>query len=163
MAQSRPSSARSPAPPAIQPVAEANALIGRFGDVIASLWRTLDEETQVVRDGRISELARIAPEKTELARRYLADAALVEANGAFLARQLPREFGALRQQHADFRAHLQMNLTVLATAHAVSEGIIRGVAAEMARKAAPQTYGMSGRANAPGARAAQPISLSRTI
>jgi len=162
MAQSRPSAPR-PAPAPLQSVAEASELIGRFGGVIASLWRTLDEETQLVRDGRVSELARIAPEKTQLARRYMAEAALVEVNGAFLARALPREFGALRQQHADFRQRLQMNLTVLATAHAVSEGIIRGVAGEMARKAAPQTYGMSGRTVAPQARAAQPISLSRTI
>src|SRR5262249_2724268 len=101
--------------------------------------------------------------KTQLARRYMAEAALVEGNGAFLARELPREFGALRQQHADFRQRLQMNLMVLATAHAVSEGIIRGVPGEMARKAPPHTYGMSGPTVAPGARAAQPISLSRTI
>jgi hypothetical protein len=163
MAQSRPSPSRPAASPPIQSVAEASALIGRFGGVIASLWQTLDEETQLVRDGRISELARIAPEKTELARRYLAEGALVQANGAFLARQLPQEFGTLRRQHADFRQLLHMNLTVLATAHAVSEGIIRGVAGEIARKAAPQTYGMSGRTIAPGARAVQPISLSRTI
>ena len=39
-----------------------------------------------------------------------------------------------------------MNLTVLATAHAVSESIMRGVSAELARKATPQAYGASGRA-----------------
>jgi hypothetical protein len=44
----------------------------------------------------------------------------------------------------------------------VSEGIIRGVASELARQAAPQTYVASGRAATPRARAAQPISLSRT-
>ena len=56
-----------------------------------------------------------------------------------------------------FRALLQINLTVLATAHAVSEGIMRGVSDELARKAAPQTYGATGRANAPGPSAAQPL------
>ena len=47
-----------------------------------------------------------------------------------------------------------MNLTVLATAHAVSESIMRGVSAELARKATPQAYGASGRATRPPA--AQP-------
>ena len=51
---------------------------------------------------------------------------------------------ALRRHHDTFRALLQINLTVLATAHAVSEGIVRGVSGEMARHAAPQTYGASG-------------------
>ena len=58
---------------------------------------------------------------------------------------------------------LQMNLTVLATAHAVSEGIIRGVSGELARTRAPQTYGASGRANAPDPRASQPLALSRKL
>jgi flagellar biosynthesis/type III secretory pathway chaperone len=151
------------APPQIQSAAEAEELIGHFGGVMASLVSILDEETQLVRDGRISELVRIEPKKTELARRYLIDAAAVRTNGAFLARRLPREFDALRRRHGDFHQLLQMNLTVLATAHAVSEGIIRGVAGHLASKAAPQTYGMTGRTAAPGARAAHPISLSRTI
>jgi len=58
---------------------------------------------------------------------------------------------------------LQINLTVLATAHAVSEGIVRGVSAEMAQKSAPQTYGASGRHNLPNARHAQPMAVSRSL
>ena len=52
----------------------------------------------------------------------------------------------LRQRHDLFHALLQINLTVLATAHAVSEGIMRGVHEEVTRKSVPQTYGASGRA-----------------
>jgi hypothetical protein len=52
---------------------------------------------------------------------------------------------------------------VLATAHAVSEGIVRGVSGELARKSSPQTYGASGRANTPDPRAAQPLALSRML
>jgi hypothetical protein len=52
---------------------------------------------------------------------------------------------------------------VLATAHAVSEGIVRGVSDELARKAAPQTYGSSGRANAPGKSATAPLAVSRSL
>jgi hypothetical protein len=39
---------------------------------------------------------------------------------------------------------LQVNLTVLATAHAVSEGIVRGVNAEMQRRNIPNTYTAAG-------------------
>ena len=69
----------------------------------------------------------------------------------------------LRESHAAFQSLLQTNLTVLATAHAVSEGIIRGVSGELARKQSPSTYGASGRSNAPGAKASQPLALSRTL
>ena len=69
----------------------------------------------------------------------------------------------MRQRHDAFRALLQTNLTVLATAHAVSEGIIRGVSGELARKQAPSTYGATGRANMPDSKASQPLALSRTL
>jgi hypothetical protein len=69
----------------------------------------------------------------------------------------------LRERHGLFRALLQINLTVLATAHAVSEGIMRGVSAELARKATPQAYGASGRATLPSAAALQPLTVSRVL
>ena len=69
----------------------------------------------------------------------------------------------LRQRHAAFQALLHTNLTVLATAHAVSEGIIRGVSGELARKRAPSTYGASGRASPPSTKTSPPLALSRTL
>jgi hypothetical protein len=58
---------------------------------------------------------------------------------------------------------LQINLTVLATAHAVSESIMRGVSEELARKAQPQAYGASGRAMAPAKGNAPPLTVSRVL
>ncbi len=51
----------------------------------------------------------------------------------------------LHRHHDAFRAMLQVNLTVLATAHAVSEGIVRGVNAEIQRATCPNTYTAAGR------------------
>jgi hypothetical protein len=163
MAPSRPSPANPVAPPPVATVAEAARLIGHLAEVMAALLEVLEEETQLVRTGRISEVARIEPRKSELARLYIADAGLVKANGLYLARELPREFDELRRRHEHFHALLQINLAVLATAHAVSEGIIRGAAGEMARKAAPQTYGLTGRASAPAASACPPVAVSRRL
>ena len=61
------------------------------------------------------------------------------------------------------QALLQINLTVLATAHAVSESIMRGVSQELARKATPQGYGASGKAAAPTVSGQQPLTLSRVL
>jgi hypothetical protein len=76
---------------------------------------------------------------------------------------MPDQIEALRRRHDAFRTLLQINLTVLATAHAVSEGIVRGVSGEMARKSAPQTYGASGRPNLPRRAAAAPLAVSRLL
>jgi hypothetical protein len=153
-------------PPNSAPIAsaaEAARLIARLAEAMTSLLEVLDEETQFVRAGRISEIARIEPKKSELARRYVTDAGAVRANALYLARETPREFDDLRRRHDQFRAVLQINLAVLATAHAVSEGIIRGAASELARKASPQSYGVSGRATTPGAKACPPVAVSRRL
>ena len=118
-----------------------------------------------MRAGHLAQAAALEQTKTELARLYIADTLRLRANQAQLAQIAPQTMPELIRRHDDFRALLQINLTVLATAHAVSEGIVRGVSGELARKAAPQTYGASGRANAPDPRSAhaargQPRALS---
>jgi hypothetical protein len=58
---------------------------------------------------------------------------------------------------------LQVNLTVLATAHAVSESIVRGVNAEAQRRNIPTTYGATGRRVNPGAQHLRPLAVSRSL
>jgi len=50
---------------------------------------------------------------------------------------------------------------VLATAHAVAEGLIRGAADEVARKSVPQGYGERGQVVTPPPRTARPVAISR--
>ena len=158
-----PSPNAAPAAVPIASAAEGALLIVRLAEAMASLLGVLEEETQLARAGRISEIARIEPRKSDLARRYLVDAGAVRANALYLARETPREFDDLRRRHEQFRAVLQINLAVLATAHAVSEGIIRGAAGELARKTAPQTYGAGGRATAPASNGCPPVAVSRRL
>jgi hypothetical protein len=122
--------------------------------------RIVEQETALVRAGSLAEASRLQAAKTELANRYYAGASRIKA----ALHTLPSEQQAdLKRKHEEFRALLQINLTVLATAHAVSEGIMRGVSDELARKAAPSTYGATGRTNAPSANAAQPLAVSRVL
>jgi hypothetical protein len=58
---------------------------------------------------------------------------------------------------------LQVNLTLLATAHAVSENIVRSVNAEVQRRNVPNTYTAAGRRAAPGPRHVRPLSVSRSL
>ena len=56
-----------------------------------------------------------------------------------------------------------MNLTVLATAHAVTEGIVRGVNVEMQRRNVPNTYTASGQRAVAGPRHITPLAVSRSL
>jgi hypothetical protein len=143
--------------------AEAQAVIGHLSDVMDALLGVVEEETKLVRLGKLTEVARLEPNKTNLARLYLADTARLQASQPYLAKAVPGVLGVLRERHNTFRAMLQINLTVLATAHAVAEGIIRGVSTAINRNAAPQTYGATGRYTAPPARNALPLSVSRSL
>ena len=58
---------------------------------------------------------------------------------------------------------LQVNLTVLATAHAVSESIVRGVNTEIQSRNVPNTYTAAGRRAVPGPRHIKPLSVSRSL
>jgi hypothetical protein len=143
--------------------ADGEALIKHLTDVMDALLGTIEEETALVRTGKLAEAVKLETAKTELSRMYIADTARIKASQIYLDRVTPAMAADLRKRHDIFRAVLQMNLTVLATAHAVSESIMRGVSSELARKATPQAYGASGRATAPTAAGMQPLTLSRVL
>jgi hypothetical protein len=137
-------------PPPITDPAEAQKLVGGLSEVMDALLDIVGRETAFVRAGRLREAAQLEATKTSLARRYASDAALV-----------PGAVAALRERHQKFHKLLHNNLTVLATSHAVFEGIMRALSHEVARKASPQTYGASGRATAPKPQLGQSLTLSR--
>jgi uncharacterized protein (DUF885 family) len=147
----------------IATAADAETLVRHLSQIMEVMLATIEEETALVRQGHLRDATALEATKAELARLYLADTALVKANAAALKQHVPELVASLRAQHDTFQALLQINLTVLATAHAVSEGLIRGAAAEAQRKSAPQTYGMSGRPNEPRGNAVQPVTVSRTL
>jgi hypothetical protein len=156
---SHPASLRRP----LESVAEAEQLIAQLGEILEALLRLVEHETALVRAGSIGQASQLEAKKAELAGQYYAATERVKANAKFLAAHLPAQVDELRRRHDMFQPLLQINLAVLATAHAVSQSIIRGVAEEVSRKAAPQTYGVSGRQNAPSPATARPVTLSRTL
>ncbi len=143
--------------------AEAERAIEALHAIVDRLARTLENETAHLRAGRLRDAVALEPAKQELARAYTAAAARIKAAGPLIARTLPKLLQPLRRRHAELQELLQTNMTVLATAHAVSEGIIRGVSGELARHRSPSTYGATGKANPANPRAGQPLALSRTL
>jgi hypothetical protein len=156
--------AASPDPRApITSVGDAERAIADLNKIMDRLVETVEVETARVRAGELRATAELDEAKVELARLYAAETDRVKSAKTIIVQSLPAALEALRHRHNAFHAMLQTNLTVLATAHAVSEGIIRGVSGELARKQAPSTYGASGRANVPSTKASQPLAVSRKL
>lgn len=147
----------------IASVSEAERAIANLNMIMDRLVDTVEQETARVRAGKLHDAVQNDDAKVELARAYAAESERVRAATDIVAKSLPDALERLRQRHGAFRTLLQTNLTVLATAHAVSEGIIRGVSGELARKQAPSTYGATGRANTPGSKTSQPLAISRSL
>jgi len=148
------------------PIVNASAAEKAIADlesIMDQLEQALTEETARVRAGKLRDAGTLSETKIEFARLYAVESTRIRAAKETIERWVPGAFERLRTRHNTFQHLLQTNLTVLATAHAVSEGIIRGVSGELARKQAPSTYGANGRAQAPSTKATQPLALSRSL
>jgi hypothetical protein len=152
----------SPYPAAASPE-EARKLAQDLMDVMSELLKVVERETELVRAGKLRQAMTLEPQKAELSRRYVKAVGSLKASQKFFSRMAPELFRALHRHHDTFRAMLQVNLTVLATAHAVSENVVRGVNAEIQRRNIPSTYTANGRSAAPTARHMRPLSVSRSL
>ena len=157
---------RQPAPVAITMAstpAEARKLAENLLEIMSALLGVIERETELVRAGKIREAMAFEPKKTELTRRYVNAVAHLKASQKYLTQAAPELLTTLHRHHDVFRAMLQINLTVLATAHAVSESVIRGVNTEVQRRNIPNTYTAAGRRAAPGPRNITPLAVSRSL
>ncbi|MBR0965929.1 hypothetical protein JQ554_17955 [Bradyrhizobium diazoefficiens] len=142
---------------------EARKVAERLMDAMSALLGLIERETELVRAGKIREAMTLEKQKQELSRNYVTAVSELKANQAQLAKSAPELLSTLHRHHDAFRAMLQVNLTVLATAHAVSESVVRGVNAEIQKRNVPNTYTAAGRRATPGPRHITPLSVSRSL
>ena len=142
---------------------DARKLAENLMDVMSALLGVIERETELVRAGKLAEAMAFEAQKTDLSRRYVNAVGQLKASQKHLSQTAPELLTTLHRHHDVFRAMLQINLTVLATAHAVSEGIVRGVNTEMQSRNIPNTYTSAGRRTAPGPRHMTPLAFSRSL
>jgi hypothetical protein len=160
----RPQAKPAAAPPqAISTPAEARKLAEDLMDVMGALLGVIERETALVRAGKLREAMALEGQKNELSRRYVVTVECLKNSQEYLVQVSPELLTTLKRHHDTFRAMLQINLTVLATAHAVSEGILRGVNTEVQRRNMPNTYTAAGQRATPGPRHITPLAVSRSL
>jgi hypothetical protein len=148
---------------AITTTLDAEKAIARVAELIDKLRGVIEQETALVHAGNVRSATMLAPQKSELASKLFVAGEQLKANARFLLQAAPVKAAALRGMQEAFGAVLQRNMIVLATAHAVSEGIVRRLSGDLARKALPHVYGASGRTTAPNPKHGKPLAISRVL
>ncbi len=147
----------------ITTTAEAEQAIETVAALIGKLSGLVEQETALVRAGKMRNVTEVGRQKSQLAGELYACSERLKANAKFVLQAAPTRCAALARVQEGFRGVLQKNLIVLATTHAVSEGIVRRLSGDLARKTSPQVYGATGRATAPHPRHGQPLAISRKL
>jgi len=143
--------------------AEAEAAISQVAGLIDKLSGVIAEETALVHAGQVRKATALGSVKSDLAGQLFTGAERLRINAKFLLRAAPAAAAALNRGQETFRAVLQKNMIVLATSHAVSEGIVRRLSGDLARKAAPQIYSATGRTTAPNPKHGKPLAISKVL
>lgn len=153
----------APLPAPIATPQDALALVAGLRATMAELTGVLAEETALIRAARLKAAQPLEARKAELSRRYLADLGRMKLHRDVVRAHAGKGLATLEADHAVLQEALEVNLAVLATAHAVAEGIIRHVSTAVEAKRAPTVYGANGRTTAPPPRAAAPVAFVRTL
>ncbi len=120
---------------------EARALVGEFEGSLTALLATIEEETTLVKAGRLYAATDLVPRKNEQLGRYLQLRTRLKGQIGAVTRVVPGAADRLREVHLAGQEALRANLAVLSIAREVAEGIVRNVATAVGRAAAPTTYG----------------------
>ena len=121
---------------------EAELLLAALTSALDELEGVLESETALIGAGRLRDGLAEEGRKSELTAAYVLLLQRAKANVVVLARLVPEALGAFRSRQSAFERGMGRNPTVIATARAVSEGLIRGLSEAVQREARPNAYGL---------------------
>ncbi len=140
----------------------AEDLLVRLDRSMDGLLDILEEETGLLRNGKLRLAGSLQPKKTEAAEEYTELMHLVKANLVAIGNLAPARTARVRDKHALFRDVLRINLSALAIAREVSEDIVRTVAKTAGATQGPVTY-RPGAAETSAGGSLHGISLNQTL
>jgi hypothetical protein len=125
----------------IRTEAEARGFLDEFAAVMATLVAIVEEETALVRAGKLFDATDVATRKSAELGRYLQIRTRLKREFPTVSRLVPDVLARMRDDHLTAIEKIRTNLGVLAIAREVAEGIVRNVSASVGRASAPSTYG----------------------
>lgn len=142
---------------------DAVELCTRAAKALTDFAEIMNEETMLLRAGRLAEAAPVASAKAQLAQDYVGLARAVQRQAERLKAEAPEHVDALKAGHERLATQMAENLRVLATAKAVAEDIMTDVAARAGHNEGPRTYGATGRMGSQGGGNISGFSVNRAL
>ncbi|PTW61783.1 hypothetical protein C8N35_102499 [Breoghania corrubedonensis] len=120
---------------------EAEEECARLRGTMDDLLAAIEQETALLRAGKLREAGEMQPRKAELMQNYIQQLNRTRDNSVALGNLAPTAVAELRRGHSEFQAVLKINLAVLSTAREVTEKLVRSVAQSVGVAESPKTYG----------------------
>jgi hypothetical protein len=141
----------------------ANELCQQAETTLSALVDVMNQETTLLRAGRMRDASALTPEKTRLAQDYVGFARSVQRQGSRLQEQAPDAMVRLRRGHEQLATQMAENLRVLATARTVTEDLLTDVAKIVGQQDRARAYGRAGVVTADPASSARGIAINRAL
>lgn len=142
--------------------AEANHFCSTLSNTMETLLALIENETDLVRDGKLKEAGTLQPEKARLIHEYTRGMMCAKEHAVALGNMAPAAAQNLKRQHAEFQPVLRINLAVLSTAREVASSVVSSVAKAVGAQQRSTTYGPGG-GSASGPRAASGIAVNQSL
>lgn len=153
-----------PADKALRTPLEAASFLDEFEQSMSCLIATIEEETALVRAGRLFDATDVVSRKNDQLGRYLQTRTRLKREFDTISKLLPERLERMRADHLVAIEKIRANLGALAIAREVAEGIVRNVSASVGRAAAPRTYGRNAAMpSAPAQNVARGLSIDRRM
>lgn len=138
-------------------------LIARVESTLNALVAIMNEETTLLRAGRMKDASLLTGDKTRLAQDYVGLSRSVQRQLFRLRDEAPADLKRLQTGHEKLATQMAENLRVIATAKDVTEAVLTDVAESMGAQNRTRTYGASGSMQStPGAHA-RGIAVNRAL
>jgi hypothetical protein len=102
-----------------------SAVESRMDELIA----LVEEETELVRDGKLFALQEVEVEKSRVAKEFMKGLEAVRKIRSSLEHHAPDTIYRLRRHHSEFRSMLQFSLAALAAAREASNELLEAISA----------------------------------
>lgn len=144
--------------PRVSKPEEAETLVNSALAALDRLEPLIEQETRLFRVGKVRDALGLAMDKNDAAQTYTRCLEMLKSNAIAIGRFQPSGLDLLKKRHELFAKTMSMNMTVVATARTVSEGLLRDLADAVGKNASPRTYAKGMIVRKPGT---APLSLSK--
>lgn len=122
----------------------AEELCARTDSMLKALVKAMNEETTLLRTGKLKEAEAITAEKARVAQDYVVLARAVQRAAPRLKAQAPELLKRLRNQHESLATQMAENLRVLASARTLTQSLLSDLAKSAGPKHKPNVYSANG-------------------